>query len=85
MKPYGQRRPIGSHKIHGGECSTCTPDDVKPKRERREAKQQVGAERTLPSRYDHAYRWSADGPECDICGSVHNPNLEPLSEHLCEE
>jgi len=31
-------------------------------------------------RYGHAYRWSPDGPECDICGSVHQPNLEPLEE-----
>ena len=31
-----------------------------------------------PKRYDHRYRWSADGPECDLCGSVHLPNLEPL-------
>jgi hypothetical protein len=40
------------------------------------------ADWTLPTppvpRYDHAYRWSADGPECDVCGSVHQPNLEPL-------
>jgi hypothetical protein len=42
------------------------------------------AEWTLPTppvpRYDHAYRWSEDGPECDVCGSVHTPNLEPLEE-----
>ena len=31
-------------------------------------------------RYDHAYRWSADGPACAVCGSVHQPNLEPLEE-----
>lgn len=48
MKPYGQRRPIGSHKTHGAECSTCAPDDVKPKRERREGKQQARGEHRLP-------------------------------------
>ena len=37
----------------------------------------VWAEPTLV-RYDHRYRWSANGPECDLCGFVHQPNLEPL-------
>ena len=44
MKPYGQRRPIGSHKCHGAWCPLCTPDDVKPKRERREGNQQARGE-----------------------------------------
>lgn len=30
-----------------------------------------------PTRYDHRYKWSADGPECDLCGAQHEPNLEP--------
>lgn len=29
-------------------------------------------------RYDHRYQWSADGPECGICKTVHQPNFEPL-------
>ncbi len=33
-----------------------------------------------PARYDHRYRWSADGPECGLCGFIHQPNLEPLEE-----
>ena len=28
-------------------------------------------------RYDHPYKWSASGPECDLCGFVHEPNHEP--------
>ncbi len=31
-------------------------------------------------RYDHNYKWSPDGPECDRCGFVHEPNLEPLGD-----
>lgn len=48
--------------------------------------QEEYADWTLPPaprramRYGHAYRWSPDGPECDLCGSVHLPNLEPLEE-----
>ena len=30
------------------------------------------------TRYDHRYQWSASGPECDLCGFLHEPNLEPL-------
>ena len=27
--------------------------------------------------YDHSYRWSSDGPECDLCGFIHeNTNYE---------
>ena len=28
-------------------------------------------------RYDHPYKWSPNGPECNLCGIVHKPNLEP--------
>lgn len=28
-------------------------------------------------RYDHPYTWSASGPECGVCGRIHEPNLEP--------
>lgn len=30
-------------------------------------------------RYDHPYKWDASGPECGVCGAVHEPNLEPLT------
>jgi hypothetical protein len=30
-----------------------------------------------PRRNDHRYRWSPDGPECDLCGFMHDPDLEP--------
>lgn len=32
------------------------------------------------TRYDHRYKWSASGPECDLCGFLHEPNLEPLED-----
>jgi hypothetical protein len=38
------------------------------------------AARTKNWRYDHRYKWSASGPECGLCGSVHEPNREPEGE-----
>ena len=32
------------------------------------------------TRYDHRYRWSPDGPECHLCGFMHEPNLEPEAD-----
>jgi hypothetical protein len=32
------------------------------------------------TRYDHPYKWSSDGPECNLCGFVHEPNLEPTDD-----
>jgi len=42
VKAYGTRPPTqGGHKTHGSWCAVCTPDDVKPKRARREGKKEV--------------------------------------------
>lgn len=29
---------------------------------------------------DHRYRWSSDGPECDLCGMMHDPETEPQDD-----
>jgi len=35
------------------------------------------AARAKAWRYDHPYKWSPHGPECAVCGFVHEPNREP--------
>ena len=41
MKPYGQRKPTRGCKVHGAWCLLCSPEDVRPKRERAEGKREA--------------------------------------------